>query len=145
MNATTKFDTELLIDDGESLILHEDVKPLVVATGTTKVKKTARSFRIWIEGNKLLEAGFSPDVQFSVRFQQEKNNFDTHGRYYPARICLALDSEGDRRVTKASRNGKARPIIDLHQALIGELFAEGTELEVSYIRTGFILISKVQS
>jgi hypothetical protein len=111
---------------------------LVVATGTTKVKKTNRSFRIWIEGNKLLKAGFAPDVRFSVSHQIACDQ-------YPARICLFLDTDGDRRVTKASRNGKARPIIDLHQALIGELFAEGTELEVSYLRTGFILISEVQS
>ena len=111
---------------------------LVVAKGTTKVKKTARSFRIWIEGNKLLQAGFESDARFFVQHQIACDQ-------YPARICLALDSEGDRRVTKASRNGKDRPIIDLHQALIGELFAEGTELEVSYLRTGFILISEVQS
>lgn len=111
---------------------------LVVATGTTKVKKTNRSFRIWIEGNKLLQAGFEPDVRFSVSHQIACDQ-------YPARICLKLDNEGDRRVTKASRNGKARPIIDLHQALVGELFAEGAELKVSYIDAGFILISEVQS
>ena len=111
---------------------------IVVARGTTKVKKTARSFRIWIEGNKLLQAGFEPDVRFSVDL-----DFATEG--HPARIFLKLDASGDRRVTKASRNGKARPIIDLHQALIGELFNEGTELEVFYTRAGFILISEVQS
>ena len=124
--------------------MNADTK-LVVATGTTKVKKTNRSFRIWIEGNKLLQAGFAPDVRYSVRFQQENDNFDTHGRYYPARICLKLDSEGDRRVTKASRNGKARPIIDLHQALVGELFPAGAWVEVAYLSTGFILISEAQS
>ena len=111
---------------------------LVVATGTTKVKATARSFRVWIEGNKLLQAGFAPDARFSVHHQFSYVRF-------PARICLKLDNEGDRRVAKASRNGKARPIIDLHQALIGELFNEGAELEVSYLDTGFILISEVQS
>ena len=111
---------------------------IVVARGTTKVKKTARSFRIWIEGNKLLQAGFEPDLRFSVHHQIATDQ-------YPARICLKLDAEGDRRVTKASRNGKARPIIDLHQALVGELFNEGAELEVSYLDTGFILISEVQS
>ena len=111
---------------------------LVVATGTTKVKKTARSFRIWVEGNKLLQAGFAPDARFSVHHQISTDQ-------YPARICLKLDPDGDRRVTKASRNGKARPIVDLHQALVGELFNEGAELEVAYLRTGFILISEVQS
>lgn len=111
---------------------------IVVATGTTKVKKTNRSFRIWIEGNKLLQAGFAPDVRYSVHHQVATDA-------YPARICLKLDREGDRRVTKASRNGKARPIIDLHQALVGELFPAGAWVEVSYLSTGFILISEVQS
>ena len=111
---------------------------LVVATGTTKVKKTNRSFRIWIEGNKLLQAGFAPDAQYSVHHQVATDT-------YPARICMKLDSVGDRRVTKASRNGKARPIIDLHQNLVGDLFAAGTDVEVSYLKTGFILISEVQS
>lgn len=118
---------------------------IVVATGTTKVKKTNRSFRIWIEGNKLLQAGFKPGARYSVRFQQENDNFDTHGRYYPARICLKLDSQGDRKVTEASRGGKSRPIIDLHQNLVGDLFSAGTEIEVGYLSTGFILMSEVQS
>jgi hypothetical protein len=113
--------------------MNADTK-IVVAKGTTKVKKTARSFRIWIEGDKLSQAGFTPDAQYSVHHQAATDA-------YPARICLRLDSEGDRRVTKASRNGKARPIIDLHQSLIGELFDAGTAVNVAYMRTGFILIS----
>ena len=68
--------------------MNADTK-LVVATGTTKVKKTNRSFRIWIEGNKLLQAGFAPDAQYSVHHQVATDA-------YPARICLKLDSEGDR-------------------------------------------------
>ena len=117
--------------------MNADTK-IVVATGTTKVKKTNRSFRIWIEGNKLLQAGFAPDARYSVHHQVSTDA-------YPARICLKLDSEGDRRVTKASRNRKARPIIDLHQNLVGDLFAAGTEVEISYLATGFILISEAQS
>ena len=111
---------------------------IVVAIGTTKVKKTARSFRIWIEGNKLLEAGFEPNVPFSV-------DFDIATEAHPSRIFLKLDADGDRRVTKASRNGKARPIIDLHQALVGELFNEGDELEVFYTNAGYIMITEVRS
>ena len=113
--------------------MNADTK-IVVAEGKTKVKKTARSFRIWIEGTKLLEAGFAPDARYSVHHLVATDA-------YPARICLRLDPDGDRRVTKASRNGKARPIIDLHQALVGELFQAGAEVDVDYMRTGFILIS----
>jgi hypothetical protein len=51
---------------------------LIVATGTTKVKKTARSWRIWIEGNKLLKAGFVPEARYSVHSQVETDD-------YPAR------------------------------------------------------------
>lgn len=111
---------------------------IVVATGTTKVKKTNRSFRIWIEGNKLLQAGFNPGARYSVESQAETES-------YPARICLKLDSQGDRKVTEASRGGKSRPIIDLHQNLVGDLFSAGTEIEVGYLSTGFILMSEVQS
>ena len=118
---------------------------LIVATGTTKVKKTARSWRIWIEGNKLLKAGFLPDARYSVNFQRENPNYDTDGYYRPARILLTLNINGDRTVTKASRNGKDRPIIDLHQHVIGELFTAGTELQVEYLLSGHILISEVQS
>jgi hypothetical protein len=111
---------------------------LIVATGTTKVKKTARSWRIWIEGNKLLKAGFVPEARYSVHSQVETDD-------YPARICLKLDANGDRKVTKASRNGKARPIIDLHERLIVEIFPAVPVVEVAYLSTGFILISEVQS
>ena len=29
----------------------------------TKVKKTARSFRIWLEGDRLIQAGFKPNTR----------------------------------------------------------------------------------
>jgi len=36
-------------------------------------------------------------------------------------------------VTKATRNGKARPIIDLHSAEVAAVFSGGTSIEVAYL------------
>ena len=71
-------------------------------TAKTTAKQTARAVRIWIEGAKPAASGFTPDASFSI----------THGDGF---ISLTLDPNGSRRVTKATRNGKARPIIDLAQ------------------------------
>ena len=43
-----------------------------------------------------------------------------------------VDANGDRRVTKATRNGKARPIIDLHSKDVAAMFPAGTKVRVEY-------------
>ena len=100
-------------------------------SGKTKVKKTARSMRIWGEGNKLIHAGFVPEAKYSIEVSKQP-----FGR---KRILLRLDENGDRQVTKANRKGKARPIIDLHSNQVAELFDAGTELMVSYCPWGVIV------
>ena len=89
-------------------------------TAKTTAKQTARAVRIWIEGAKPASSGFTPDASFSI----------THGDGF---IILTLDANGSRRVTKATRNGKARPIIDLHSAEVAAVFAGGTPIEVAYL------------
>ena len=43
--------------------------PELVAKGKTKVKQTNRAFRIWIEGTKLVKAGFDSSVAYIVPLQ----------------------------------------------------------------------------
>ena len=77
----------------------------MIATSTTTAKATARAVRIWIEGAKLTAAGFNPDTTYKL---WERNITSQR------RIILIVSNNGERRVTKAMRNGKPRPIIDLH-------------------------------
>ena len=89
-------------------------------TAKTTAKKTSRAVRIWIEGAKPASSGFTPDATYSI----------TYGDGF---ITLTLDPNGSRRVTKATRNGKARPIIDLHSAEVAAVFSGGTSIEVAYL------------
>jgi len=100
-------------------------------TAKTTAKQTARAVRIWIEGAKPAASGFTPDASFSI----------THGDGF---IILTLDPNGSRRVTKATRNGKARPIIDLHSAEVAAVFAGGTSIEVAYL-DGSIMFTEAKS
>jgi hypothetical protein len=100
----------------------------VIAEATTKAKATSRSVRVWIEGNKLIKAGFLPDTPYQI----------THRR---SSVTLELSEDGERRVTKATRNGKPRPIIDLHDSKIAAAFPAGTEVVVRYY-DGVIIFSK---
>ena len=91
----------------------------MIATSTTTAKATARAVRLWIEGAKLTEAGFTPDTAYNVMVR------DTT-------ITLLVSDMGERRVTKAMRNGKPRPIIDLHSKEVAETFPAGTKVRVEY-------------
>ncbi len=91
----------------------------MIATATTTAKATARAVRIWIEGAKLTAAGFAPDTSYNVMVR------DTT-------ITLLVSDIGERRVTKATRNGKARPIIDLHSKEVAAVFPAGTKVRVEY-------------
>ena len=101
-----------------------------VTTSTTTVKKTNRSFRIWVEGKKLAAAGFAPDARYTVVYGEGE-------------IRLTLSDDGERRVTKASRNGKDRAIIDLHCAEVGRTFAAGTEVHVEYLPSQIIFHNRL--
>ena len=93
----------------------------MIATATTTAKATARAVRIWIEGAKLNAAGFTPDTAYVI-----------NSRLRADALVLMVDANGDRRVTKATRNGKARPIIDLHSKDVAAMFPAGTKVRVEY-------------
>ena len=87
-------------------------------TTYTATKETKRGLRIWIEGQKLSLVGFEPEALYSVLY----DGIDK-------RISLHLDpTNGAKRVTKATRNGKARPIIDLQSNMVNSVFDAGERL-----------------
>lgn len=97
----------------------------------TKVLKTSRSFRIWIEGVKLMENGFTPNTRFDIKYEQDC-------------IRLVLNESGKRKVSNSARNGEPRPIIDIESKRVGAFADAGTELIVYYFKTQ-IQIKKVES
>jgi len=104
----------------------------MIATSTTTAKATARAVRLWIEGAKLNSAGFTPDTAYNVMVR------DTT-------ITLLVSDMGERRVTKATRNGKARPIIDLHSKDVAAVFPAGTKVHVRYQRDMIIFSQSLES
>ena len=99
--------------------LHDGTLVEPVATGKTKVKKTKRAYRIWIEGKKLEAAQFHVGAAYQVN-------------YGPESIEMLINDGGERAVTAS------RPIIDLHEKRIGEIFNEGDKIEVEYYEHGLI-------
>ena len=94
----------------------------------TKVKKTSRSFRIWLEGDRLIQAGFKPNTRYSIEYGKLSKT-----------IILELDETGRRKVTNSMRKGIARPIIDLESQKIGEFYQEGIELEIKYTKNRIVI------
>ena len=84
-------------------------------TTYTDDKETKRGTRIWIEGQKLSLSGFAPDALYAVLYDG-----------IAKRITLSLDPvTGSKRVTKSTRNGKDRPIIDLQSKMVDSVFNAG--------------------
>ena len=115
-----KLDNSLTIQAGVVSKLGLDL-PDLVASGKTKVKQTNRAFRIWIEGTKLVKAGFDSSVAYTI-------DYDVEG----GTIFLIIDPKGERKVTAS------RPIIDLHDQKVGEVFDAGDQIEVQYFDNGVI-------
>ena len=71
------------------------------------------SLRLWIEGARLFKAGFNSGDKFAM------DEFD-HG------IIITKDDSGSRTVSgKPRKNGKPRPIIDVHNGAFATLFPSG--------------------
>ena len=90
-----------------------------MSTIKTNVVQTARGCRVWIEGNKLAEAGFCPNERYNLVYNNTAK-----------RVELSLHPEGKRKVSNSQRNGVDRPIIDIETKKIGKFFGVGTELLV---------------
>ena len=90
-------------------------------TTYTAAKQTSRGLRIWIEGQKLALAGFTPAARYQAVYDAIEK-----------RITLTLDANGGRKVTESKRGGVARPIIDLQGAMPASVFDAGTRIRVTF-------------
>ena len=91
----------------------------IKAVTETTVRVTARGFQIWIEGDKLSNAGFT----IGARFQLEMSD---------NQIVLTLNSDGKKKVSKGFKAGIHRPIIDLHNKKIGQFFTPNSRVIASF-------------
>lgn len=83
----------------------------------TKIGAHRGRKRLWLEGRKLERAGIEPGRRFSVSWDPK-----TH--------LVSLDfsvADGDRVVSRRSRNGKDLPIIDISADAIEDALGEGIE------------------
>ena len=87
----------------------------------TTCKATPRGLRIWIEGDKLSAAGFPPATPYSTIYDASENV-----------IRIYFDNASKKRVTKSTRNGNPRPIIDLMNKKVGDVFTAGDALRVTF-------------
>ena len=87
----------------------------------TTCKATSRGLRIWIEGDKLSAAGFPPATPYRTIYDASENV-----------IRIYFDNASKKRVTKSTRNGNPRPIIDLMNKKVGDVFTAGDALRVTF-------------
>lgn len=87
--------------------------------------------RIWLEGNKLHEAGFAAGTRFNVEVKREV-------------IELTLAAEGEKKVTgkKTDDPTYRQPVIDLHNASLGDFLKGTMRVNVTY-RIGLIVIRRI--
>jgi hypothetical protein len=90
-----------------------------IKASTTKVVKTSRAFRVWIEGNNLNHAGFYPGSKYNLEYTETG-------------MKLSISKDGSKTVSSCKRGDKVRPIIDLHSQEIGKHFDVGTVFNVEY-------------
>lgn len=93
-------------------------KPLYVQYTAVKAHRSAK--RIWLEGRRLVDAGFLPGATYSVHQDETTGN-----------LTMVLDPEGDRIVSQRRRRNsdKVDPIIDLCRK---DLAPAGTRIRVVF-------------
>ena len=101
-------------------------------SNTTKVLKTSRGSRIWLEGSKLSESGFTPKTRYNIEFVQL------------GVIHLTVNPEGKRKVTNSTRKGQARPIIDIEKKSFSNFASVGAEILIQYGRNEIHLLSAIE-
>jgi hypothetical protein len=88
----------------------------IQAITETTVRKTNRGFQIWIEGQKLTNAGFPIASRYDLTMTQ-------------GQIVITSNPDGKKKV---SRGGIDRPIIDLHNKKIGQHFTPESRVVASF-------------
>lgn len=93
----------------------------------TKTKRHRNSSRIWIEGNRLRDAGFDCGQTYEVFHFGDA-----------LMLTISDNTTGCRTVSAAQRKGKPRPIIDLG-AGVADIFPEGTPLRITFMQDEIII------
>lgn len=105
--------------DGHTHYIENEGTP--TPSTVTTCKQTARGIRIWLEGSKLTNAGFAPDTPYTAVYDADAK-----------RITLRVDRDSKKRVTKSTRNGQPRPIIDLMNKSVASVFNGGTQVRATF-------------
>ena len=85
----------------------------------TKPSTHKKGNKIWLEGSKLEDAGFTASARYDAAYHMDRKV-----------IHLFLDPAGKRSVTNSKRGGKDRPVIDLQNAKVTEMFAGVERIQV---------------
>ena len=120
--------------------------------GYTKLKQTSRAFRIWIEGNKLVRSGFDTNQEFRAYYfpyfiSLISSNYLLKGyRSYEKINKPFLKNTihiANLQVSGAKRNGKHRPIIDLHNQRVGEVFKPNQLIKIVYEKDQILIAQPI--
>jgi len=84
--------------------------------------------RIWLEGSKLLSTGFAPGTPYQIEYDAEAQT-----------ITITAAEAGSRAVTAASRAGKPRPIVDLCNSDVTEVFGQFEAVQVTFYEGKIVL------
>ena len=100
-----------------------------MTTQNIKVRKTARGIRLWIEGDRLSNAGFNRGVKYTRTI--------SHGV-----ILLTLDIDGSKKVSGKTKSGKDHSIIDITASKPFDGFEIGQNVEVTYTQNSIVMTAQ---
>ena len=90
---------------------------LTISTSKTfKLGRHRKSFRIWMEGKFLLNAGLLAGMRFNIELTSEND------------LCLTFENNGKRKISGSA----ARPIIDINAKYLDEMFTDDEGLHATH-------------
>jgi len=107
------------------------------------LKHSKKGRRIWIENpNFLNDSGFSVGKRYNIEIGTKDYDHlvdcDSQTVFY-----LKLDTNGKRKVSNASRRGNPRPIIDIQNTKVGQVFDNSVNfVNAKYVGNGTIIIEE---
>jgi len=84
--------------------------------------------RLWLEGRRLTDAGFTPGTRFSLRFDEATRT-----------LRLSAERAGDHMVSQRRRGAQPQPIIDVCNRSLNDLMRDADRAAVEYGRAEIIV------
>lgn len=103
---------------------------------TSKIGESRGVARIWLEGQKLLQAGVKIGTRYSLR------TVDGHSRLELVPLAETRDSDLVVTVSKRVRHGVTTPLLEIRTTLLRQLFATAEKVRV-VIRLGRIAVTAI--